>query len=374
MHEDNEQTSTRRSPRTQRTASSVERDRHRARTGWGMAPALAASASAVLSLGFVSAAWAAPGGSHRTERAAHRQAATSGHDGPALVGRVTSVGGSETLGTCGADGGTGTFSVRDGEGSTVTVDVTTSTVFFDRAVTVPSFADVCVGSHVAVPGSPSAGALSAGQVIVLVHRHHRAPALAGTVGVHRPPHDDATPPGTGTGTGTVPSDAAAPSSTGSTASGGATDAGAHSAGAPDAGTATGSVTGRVIATSASSITLSRDGDPVTVSITTSTTFTGPTGPSSLASLQAGDTVHVVGSVAGGLFTAGSVTIVPTAAPGPDPQNAWGSTNPAASPVPARPQPVGGDEAGSWGQGGSPAGSPTSGPGSRGEPAGSGGQR
>jgi len=466
MHQDNEQPSERRSPRTWPTGSRIRRLRRLGPRVWGARAVL--TTCAVISLGIVGAATAAaaPGSAQRAERAERHLTDASSHVGPAVMGRVVAVGGSTAVGTCGAAGGTGTFTLADGKGSTITIDVSSNTQFLDRAVTTSSFADVCVGSRAVVPGLPSGGALAAGKVTVLVPRRHRAPALAGTVssvdgsaaaatcgtagGVgtftldvfggspvsvdvasgttfgdrgHVPTtladvcvgtaltvvatpsagggstavevrvrvahHDDAASGASGASgsSGAAPSDPATQSGTGSISSAGTTGVTAHAEGKSDAGPPAGAVVGRVTDTSASSITLSSDGDPVTVGITASTTFDGASGPLSLAALHIGDTVHVVGTVTGGLLVASSVTVVTAEAPGPDTQGAWGGNAaphsggtdggptvtipPAApvSPVPPRPQPPAGGGAGALDQGGPSGAGPTSGPGSTGGPGG-----
>ena len=56
----------------------------------------------------------------------------------------------------------------------VTVDVTPATTFTDPAVvspSLPSFADVCVGSHVKTLGTVASGVLTAASVAILPPRH-----------------------------------------------------------------------------------------------------------------------------------------------------------------------------------------------------------
>ena len=82
-----------------------------------------------------------------------------GHDGfggtpPAAFGTVASV-------------GTNTFTLTGHDGTTVTVDVsTTTTTYVDPAVTSPSLADVKVGAHVAVFGTDSANTVTATKVAI----------------------------------------------------------------------------------------------------------------------------------------------------------------------------------------------------------------
>jgi hypothetical protein len=107
-------------------------------------------------------------------------------------GMVTSVNGSSTAGMCGTSGATGSFvvtggdssgggggdSVTDGGGSPVTVNVTSSTTFEDEADSSPGFQDVCVGSFVHASGMfASDGSLTATNVSV----HVQTAEVQGTV-------------------------------------------------------------------------------------------------------------------------------------------------------------------------------------------------
>jgi hypothetical protein len=95
-----------------------------------------------------------------------------------LVGRVTAVGTSSNAGTCGRAGADGTFRVEGGivdvgaadrtSSESVVVSVSTTTTFFDPAAVPPSFANVCVGSLVAVSGS-SRTAATVTAVAVAIH-------------------------------------------------------------------------------------------------------------------------------------------------------------------------------------------------------------
>ena len=256
---------------------------------------LALSASAVVSLGAVGAAAAAQNVSHRAERAERALSAARWHRDPVVAGKVTAVDGSTATGTCGSSGATGTFTLTDLEGTTVTVDVTSSTAFFDRADSAPSFVDVCVGTRSAVlamrpisAGTLTAGTLTAGKVFVMVPGHHDAQETTETQ------TSDPTEHATGSRS------SGAPWTDGTSGLGTALD---------DVGSAARTVDGRVTSTGASSITLGRDGDPITVAVTPSTTFTGRTGPSTLTAINVGDVVHVTGTESGGTFTASAVTIV-----------------------------------------------------------------
>ncbi len=81
--------------------------------------------------------WGGPGGPGRTP--------------PAAVGTVASV-------------GTSSFTVTAAGGSTVTVDVTSSTTYRDRGVTSPTLADVKVGDRVAVFGTKTGTTVAATSV------------------------------------------------------------------------------------------------------------------------------------------------------------------------------------------------------------------
>jgi len=94
---------------------------------------------------------------------------------PAAFGTVRSV-------------GHDTFTLTTLAGSTITVDVTSSTTYADPKVTTPSFADVTVGQHVAAVGSRNGTTLHATKVLIGGHRRfglHQGfggmPAAFGTV-------------------------------------------------------------------------------------------------------------------------------------------------------------------------------------------------
>jgi hypothetical protein len=105
-------------------------------------------------------------------------------------GMVTSVNGSSTAGACGQSGATGSFMVTggdssgsgdgatDGGGSPTTVNVTASTTFEDAADSSPGFQDVCVGSFVHATGTIAPdGSLTATNVSV----HVETAGVSGTV-------------------------------------------------------------------------------------------------------------------------------------------------------------------------------------------------
>jgi hypothetical protein len=87
---------------------------------------------------------------------------------PAPVSVVTAVNGVSTAGTCGTSGATGDFTTVGSRLDIVTVDVTAATTFTDTTVASASFADVCVGTHVAVATSSATdGSVTAVSVTVL---------------------------------------------------------------------------------------------------------------------------------------------------------------------------------------------------------------
>jgi len=90
-----------------------------------------------------------------------------------IQGIVTSVNDVSTAGTCGTSSGPGSFTVvtrAHGQGI-VSVEVTSSTTFADSADSAPSFADICVASHLKALGTLLSGTLTASSVSVLVSGH-----------------------------------------------------------------------------------------------------------------------------------------------------------------------------------------------------------
>src|ERR1019366_8161252 len=93
---------------------------------------------------------------------------------PAAVGTVKSI-------------GANTFTLTTHSGTVVTVNVaTTTTTYQDRGVTAPTFANVTVGSHVAVVGTDTANTVAATRVLIGGLGGHRfgngtRPAAVGTV-------------------------------------------------------------------------------------------------------------------------------------------------------------------------------------------------
>ena len=89
---------------------------------------------------------------------------------PAAFGTVESV-------------GTGTFTVKEPKGTTVTVDVTSSTTYKDGKVTSPTFANVTTGEMVAVEGTTASGIVTAKSVLIgfaggMGHNHGHGPGAA----------------------------------------------------------------------------------------------------------------------------------------------------------------------------------------------------
>jgi hypothetical protein len=72
---------------------------------------------------------------------------------PAAAGKVESV-------------GKDTFTVKGRDGTTVSVDVSSSTTYKDRAVASPSFANVTKGEMVGVQGTTASGKVTAKSVLI----------------------------------------------------------------------------------------------------------------------------------------------------------------------------------------------------------------
>jgi hypothetical protein len=81
---------------------------------------------------------------------------------PAAVGTVKSV-------------GDNTFTLTTADGSTVTVDVGSSTKYVDPEVSSPSLSNVTVGEHVAVMGTESSNTVTATTVLIGAPPFHDAP-------------------------------------------------------------------------------------------------------------------------------------------------------------------------------------------------------
>ena len=93
---------------------------------------------------------------------------------PAAVGTVESVGTDSS--------GVNFFTVKAKDGTTVTVDVTSSTTYKDPKVTSPSFADVSTGEMVMVQGTMASGVVTATSVSIGFGK-----AMGGSFGPGTPP-------------------------------------------------------------------------------------------------------------------------------------------------------------------------------------------
>jgi hypothetical protein len=98
--------------------------------------------------GTVAVAQAATTTSHHSSTTA---AWPTKHVTPAAAGTVESV-------------GTNTFTLKGRNGTTVTVDVSSSTTYRDGKVTSPRFSDVTVGEMVSVEGTTTSGVVTATRV------------------------------------------------------------------------------------------------------------------------------------------------------------------------------------------------------------------
>ena len=97
-----------------------------------------------------------------------RHAVGFGGTRPAAVGTVKSV-------------GANTFTLTTHSGTVVTVNVATATTTYqDRGVTAPTFANVTVGSHVAVVGTDTANTVAATRVLIGGLGGHRFGNASGT--------------------------------------------------------------------------------------------------------------------------------------------------------------------------------------------------
>ncbi len=82
----------------------------------------------------------------------------SRHTPPAAIGTVASVGTNAS--------GVNYFTVKTHAGTTVTVDVTSTTTYKDQSVTSPSFANVTTGETVVVEGTTASGTVTATSVAI----------------------------------------------------------------------------------------------------------------------------------------------------------------------------------------------------------------
>ena len=90
-----------------------------------------------------------------------------------LVGVVASINGVSDPNTCGTDGGAGSFTMTARHDTTFIVNVDTATEYRDKAVTDPSFANVCVGGLVAAKGSVEDTTVTASKVVVIPPRERK---------------------------------------------------------------------------------------------------------------------------------------------------------------------------------------------------------
>jgi hypothetical protein len=132
-------------------------------------------ASATTSSGRASTAGAAKSGS----RWGHQTGQLRGHHSPpAAAGTVESV-------TAGSGSTPDSFTVKGHDGTTVTVDVSSSTTYKDQGVASPSFANVTTGEMVSVEGTTASGVVTASSVFIGfgggLFGHGTPPAAAGTV-------------------------------------------------------------------------------------------------------------------------------------------------------------------------------------------------
>jgi hypothetical protein len=106
------------------------------------------------------------------------------HRPPGAFGQVASVNGSSSSGACGTAGTAGAFTLTPRKGATVTVNVSSSTSYFEPgSSSSASFADVCVGSTAGAEGKVSSSTVAATKVVILPSGHSRPPGPPGAIGV-----------------------------------------------------------------------------------------------------------------------------------------------------------------------------------------------
>jgi hypothetical protein len=98
-----------------------------------------------------------------------------------IGGVVASIGGVTTPGCLASDTGTFTLTVSWGRATTA-VDVTEATTYTDSAVTMPTYANVCVGSVVRAFGTFSAGTLTASSVTIVPPPQVKIRGIVASVG------------------------------------------------------------------------------------------------------------------------------------------------------------------------------------------------
>jgi len=127
---------------------------HRRRRGFRVTAAAAVALGLAVGGGAMANAATSGSSSSTTAPSTH----FGGHDGfggtpPAAMGKVAKV-------------GSNTFTLTNRDGTTVTVDVGSTTTYLDRGVTSPSFTDVTVGAQVAVFGTDTADTVTATKVAI----------------------------------------------------------------------------------------------------------------------------------------------------------------------------------------------------------------
>lgn len=119
------------------------------------------TAAAVVALGLALGGGAVAGAASTPSSTSSSSSGSSTHPGgpppggspPAVVGTVESV-------------GTDTFTVTTRDGTTVTTNVGSTTIYRDPGVTSPTIADVTVGEHVAVFGTDTSDTVAATSVLI----------------------------------------------------------------------------------------------------------------------------------------------------------------------------------------------------------------
>jgi hypothetical protein len=83
-----------------------------------------------------------------------------------VFGLVVSVNGSTADGACGTLGGSGTFTIMNRNSALKVVNVDTSTVYFSKVITSPTFANVCVDEMVGATGTRTGSTVAATDVMI----------------------------------------------------------------------------------------------------------------------------------------------------------------------------------------------------------------
>ncbi len=98
-----------------------------------------------------------------------------------VSGTVASVNGTSASGACGTAGSAGSFVLDAFHGTTITVDVTSTTSFAEPGVAGPTFADVCVGERAGAVGIVTSGTMAATSVFITPPSAPKPHAVFGTV-------------------------------------------------------------------------------------------------------------------------------------------------------------------------------------------------